>query len=64
MICDLLDEMNPNNNNKYRDQITFVEDCLGHDCRYAIDFSKTSRELDWEPKENFKTGIHKTIAGI
>ena len=41
--------------------ITFVKDRLGHDRRYAIDFSKINRELGWEPKVNFQEGIKKTI---
>ncbi|EAR02780.1 dTDP-glucose 4,6-dehydratase [Maribacter sp. HTCC2170] len=60
-ICDILDELEPKKNGKYQDQITFVENRLGHDYRYAIDFSKISEELNWEPKENFESGIRKTI---
>jgi len=41
--------------------ITFVEDRLGHDRRYAIDPSKTSSELGWKPKYSFETGIKQTI---
>ena len=29
--------------------------------RYAIDCSKIKNELDWLPKENFTSGINKTI---
>ena len=45
----------------YRDLIEFVEDRPGHDRRYAIDFSKIKRELGWEPRENFESGIRKTV---
>jgi dTDP-glucose 4,6-dehydratase len=41
--------------------ITFVEDRLGHDRRYAIDASKIKRELGWSPSVNFETGIRETI---
>ena len=41
--------------------ITFVKDRPGHDRRYAIDSSKIETDLAWSPKENFKTGIRKTI---
>ncbi|MFH1233522.1 MAG: dTDP-glucose 4,6-dehydratase [Patescibacteria group bacterium] len=41
--------------------IDFVPDRLGHDLRYAIDFSKARNELGWEPKINFEQGIKKTI---
>ena len=41
--------------------ITFVEDRLGHDRRYAIDADKLKRELGWEPKHSFEKGMHETI---
>lgn len=41
--------------------ITFVTDRKGHDMRYAIDPSKISRELGWEPVTMFDDGIKKTI---
>ncbi|MDR1724225.1 MAG: dTDP-glucose 4,6-dehydratase [Tannerella sp.] len=43
------------------DLITFVKDRLGHDQRYAIDPSKISAELGWEPETDFETGIVKTV---
>jgi dTDP-glucose 4,6-dehydratase len=46
----------------YKEQITFVKDRPGHDFRYAIDASKIENELGWKAKENFETGIRKTIA--
>lgn len=41
--------------------ITFVKDRLGHDQRYAIDPTKISKELGWEPETSFEIGIVKTI---
>lgn len=41
--------------------ITFVKDRLGHDWRYAIDASKSTRELGYAPRESFDTGLAKTI---
>ena len=62
MICDLLDDMQPlPDRRSRRDLIQFVKDRPGHDLRYAIDFSKLQRELGWEPRESFQTGIRKTI---
>ena len=61
VICELLDEMLPNKTS-YKNQITFVTDRPGHDFRYAIDASKIESELGWKAKENFETGIQKTIA--
>lgn len=41
--------------------ITFVQDRLGHDRRYAIDPSKCHQQLQYHPHESFETGIRKTI---
>ncbi|GHT36615.1 dTDP-glucose 4,6-dehydratase [Bacteroidia bacterium] len=41
--------------------ITFVQDRLGHDQRYAIDPGKITAELGWTPETTFKEGILKTI---
>lgn len=41
--------------------IRFVKDRPGHDRRYAIDPSKISRELGWEPLETFESGLRKTV---
>ena len=41
--------------------ITYVKDRPGHDLRYAIDPSKLERELGWNPKYNFDTGIEQTV---
>jgi len=41
--------------------ITFVKDRPGHDLRYAIDFTKITRELGWTPSHPFKEGLKKTI---
>tara|TARA_R110002020_G_scaffold133702_14_gene298352 strand:+ start:2742 stop:3752 length:1011 start_codon:yes stop_codon:yes gene_type:complete len=61
VICEFLDEMLPKQSS-YKDQITFVKDRPGHDFRYAIDASKIENELGWKAKENFETGIQKTIS--
>lgn len=62
MICDIMDEMAPRDDSMpRRDMITFVKDRPGHDLRYAIDFSKLQKELDWHPDESFESGIRKTI---
>lgn len=39
----------------------FVSDRLGHDRRYAIDYSKIARELGWNPQVSFEEGMQKTI---
>jgi len=63
-ICSLLEELRPNKPKgikAYRDLITFVQDRPGHDVRYAIDASKISRDLGWEPRETFDSGLRKTV---
>ena len=45
----------------YEDLITFVTDRPGHDLRYAIDTRKIRDELGWEPKEDFTSGLRKTV---
>ncbi len=63
-ICALLDELRPQHPegiSEYQQLITYVTDRPGHDMRYAIDADKIRSELDWEPDEDFSTGIRKTI---
>ena len=61
-ICNLLDDVYPKKNgDSYSEQITFVEDRLGHDYRYGLNISKIENELGWSPKENFDSGINKTV---
>jgi dTDP-glucose 4,6-dehydratase len=42
--------------------VTYVTDRPGHDRRYAIDSTKMSSELGWEPIESFESGIARTAA--
>jgi dTDP-glucose 4,6-dehydratase len=61
-ICSIMDELKPRKNNKsFSELIKYVEDRPGHDFRYAIDASKIKEKLKWSPKENFHSGIRKTI---
>jgi dTDP-glucose 4,6-dehydratase len=41
--------------------ITYVQDRLGHDRRYAIDPTKIGRDLGWQPEVMFEEGIVYTI---
>ena len=60
-VCRVLDELKPRAGGSYADLITFVADRPGHDLRYAIDPAKLMGELGWKPRENFDTGIRKTV---
>lgn len=43
------------------DLISYVQDRLGHDARYAIDPEKIVTELGWYPETPFDKGIEQTI---
>ena len=43
------------------DLISYVQDRLGHDARYAIDPEKIVIELGWYPETSFDEGIEQTI---
>mgnify|MGYP000935953516 CR=1 FL=1 len=46
---------------KGEELITYVTDRLGHDRRYAIDNTKITTELGWEPSYTFEEGMQETI---
>lgn len=58
-ICDILAAIKPAN---YIDLIEFVPDRPGHDVRYALDRTKIEKELGWQPKESFYSGLYKTVS--
>lgn len=60
LICSYLDLKMPSKN-AYIDQIEYVNDRLGHDLRYAIDASKLSKELNFQPAYLLDDGIKSTI---
>jgi dTDP-glucose 4,6-dehydratase len=61
-ICAILDELRPNSPRRpHAALIKFVADRPGHDRRYAIDLSKISRELGWQPRESLASGLRKTV---
>jgi dTDP-glucose 4,6-dehydratase len=62
-ICDLVDRMAPKlAGGPRRALITFVSDRPGHDLRYAIDATKLQTELRWQARENFASGLERTVA--
>lgn len=46
---------------KSEDLIKYVKDRPGHDRRYAVDNSKITSELGWEPAYTFEQGMKETI---
>ncbi|HZL44084.1 MAG TPA: dTDP-glucose 4,6-dehydratase [Verrucomicrobiae bacterium] len=61
LICDLIDEMQPQLGGNSRKLIAFVKDRPGHDRRYAIDAGKIQKELGWVPAHQFQQGIRETV---
>ncbi len=60
-LCKLMDDKMGRLLGTSEELIRFVKDRQGHDHRYAIDFSKLTRELGWTPATDFTTGLSKTI---
>jgi len=59
-ICALLDQQRPSGAPHAR-LITTVKDRPGHDRRYAIDPTRISTELGWQPRHNFEEGLAATV---
>ena len=56
-----MDRLCPHEQGSYADLITFVSDRPGHDARYAIDSSRISNELGWQPSVSFEKGLEITV---
>ncbi|MGF1458805.1 MAG: dTDP-glucose 4,6-dehydratase [Leptolyngbyaceae cyanobacterium] len=60
-LCELMDQLVPDLPISPASQlITFVTDRPGHDRRYAMNIEKIQRELNWQPKYDFVTGLAQT----
>ncbi|MFH2109026.1 MAG: GDP-mannose 4,6-dehydratase, partial [Patescibacteria group bacterium] len=46
---------------KNKSSIEFVKDRLGHDKRYAVDYSKATKDLGYKPQYDLDTYLTKTI---
>ena len=66
-ICALLENLCPAadrpqlGGRPYESLIQFVEDRPGHDFRYAIDATRIQDELGWRAREDFDSGLEKTL---
>jgi dTDP-glucose 4,6-dehydratase len=74
-LCDLVDtafaadaalrdeypQAPPARGERCRELITFVEDRPGHDRRYAIDTTKTRRQLGFAPSVSLQEGLARTV---
>ena len=49
------------NGRKAIELITHVRDRPGHDRRYAVDYTKAARELDYAPAKSLKSGLGETV---
>ena len=56
LIIKKFDEIKLNLSGTSNKLIEFVDDRLGHNFRYAIDFLKIKKELGWIPKTRFDVG--------
>ncbi len=59
-ICDLVDKRLGRTESS-RKLITFVEDRLGHDKRYAIDSTKIETEIDWKASYTLEKALAETV---
>lgn len=61
-ICAILDELQPDSAHRpHRQLIRYVTDRPGHDRRYAMDITKISSELGWQPRHNLTAGLLSTV---
>lgn len=59
-ICKIMDKLVPKDF-KYQKNISFVNDRLGHDFRYAINYNKIYSKLNFIPLMNFEKGLLTTV---
>jgi dTDP-glucose 4,6-dehydratase len=59
-VCRVVDELAATKRDS-RSLIAFVADRPGHDFRYAIDSTKITTELGWQPRYSFEEGIRATV---
>lgn len=61
-ICEILDRILPlEDGRSYAQQISFVHDRPGHDRRYAISNTYTTRKTGWKPEISWENGLKETV---
>ncbi len=61
-LCEILDERLPQSPFVPHERlIQFVADRPGHDRRYAMDITKISQQLGWQPRQSLASGLLKTV---
>lgn len=60
-LCRQMDEKLGRSKGTSEKLITFITDRPGHDVRYAIDATKLTTELGWQPSVTFEQGLAITI---
>jgi dTDP-glucose 4,6-dehydratase len=61
-LCEIMDECLPNSPYvPHESLVKFVADRPGHDRRYAMDITKISQELGWQPRYSMANGLMKTV---
>ena len=61
-LCEILDERLPGSPYAPHEKlIQYVIDRPGHDRRYAMDITRISRELGWQPRQSLASGLLKTV---
>ena len=61
-LCQIINKIMPKSDGKdYNDLIEYVNDRPGHDLRYAINTSQTTKDTGWEPLINLEKGLCDTV---
>jgi len=61
LLCTIMDKKLHRETGESARLITFIKDRAGHDLRYAINASKLTQELGWQPSLPFETALEKTV---
>jgi len=60
-LCRIMDRNLGRAEGESENLITYVKDRAGHDLRYAIDATKITETLGWQPEVQFNEGFEKTV---